>query len=271
MKRNLIFGFFIFAFLHLNLFASTGVILSADKKILFFKDDVFVKVIKEVNSTDVAIYNSGQYYYVSGNYPKINKYYIEKCNFIDFKCKEIGTPLGRAKPVGISFLNNGTGFVATSDGHIDYYENEKFIRTVLRTFGTIRSISFTGNSLYYLVKNGDSYGYLNNSYIAKCDKFGSNCNLLYNDNYLYKLSFSNTGEGYVISQDDDYSFLYFKNDAYLIRLGIFIPFSDVSFTGKNVYLVVGYWDASLIKINDNGGWNTLYSSSNNNILSISFK
>ncbi len=271
MIRNSIFGLLLFVFFHLNVFASTGVILSGDKKIRFFKDDVFVKVIKEVNSTDVAIYNSGEYYYVSGSYPKINKYYIEKCNFIDFKCKEIGTPLGRAKPVGISFLNNGTGFVATSDGQIDYYENEKFIRTVLRTFGTISSINFTGNSLYYLVQNWNNDGTINNSYIAKCDKFGSNCNLLYNDYYLYKLSFSDTGEGFVISKDDDYSFLYFKNDEDLIRLGIFVPFSDVSFTGKDVYLVVGYWDANLIKINDNGGWDTLYSSSNNNILSISFK
>jgi len=214
--------------------ASKGIILKDDTNLDYYENDKYVKTLMSLVSTTTLINYTGSNFYLSKYIPEDNKYSLHACSMETLKCVPITTPDTSADIVGISFQDNGKGFVAKKDLNIDYYENNVFVKTITKADRKIIYVSYTGKSTYFAEVKDENNG-MYTSFIKRCSEFAWNCKVIgeINDS-ITSISFNDNFEGYAVSRIG--KLYHFKNDKIV---SITKPFKfytdDLFFTDTGFY------------------------------------
>lgn len=140
----------------------------------------------------------------------------------------------RSKVEGVALDRNGTGFIVTKDGNLDYYENNKFIKTTHTFDDGANGLSYTGNAVYVITSDKSNY---NEKALKKCSESGVDCKTIDTfQDYPQGVSFDENGNGYVVTR---YALFKYVDDKYIGDSSH--TFDDypnaVSFTGNAVYVI----------------------------------
>ncbi len=220
-------------------FASSGFVLNSNHKLDYYEYGIYMKTINIPNKNYGRVYYSGMYYYLLEN--KENRYFIDKCDIISNKCISFYTPYGRSGVTKINLFDNGTGFITTSDGKIDYYIKNSYVKTIKISGSTNYVTSFSGNNLYYIeVGSKDQNGAY--FYTNKCKKDGGGCEII--DTFvtwdpntsLMDLSIDENGNGFAISNYGEIE--HFVNGYYIsFNSSLMNPLEKrINYTGNEVYI-----------------------------------
>lgn len=222
MKNYIKYFLFIFTLFFVKnfAFASNAVVLNTDKTLDYYEDDNFISTLKTLANNNYKIYNSGLYYYLLED--KENRYFINKCEISTNKCVGFHTPYGRYGVIDFQLFDNGTGFVLTKDGKVDYYVKNKFINTIKISNLIVPALSYTGNAVYFL-EHGEDFKNSSYFYLNKCLFNGSSCNIVdtieanSSTGNIFYLSFRENGKGFVMSKKG--KTYYYENDKKQVVTG----------------------------------------------------
>lgn len=215
-------------------FASKGIILKDDTNLDYYENDKYVRTLMSLVSTNTLIHFTGNNFYLSKYIPEDKKYSLHVCNLLSNKCAPIITPDNSSDIVDFSFRDNGTGFVAKKDLNIDYYEENRFIKTITRADRAIISVSFNGNSTYFAeVKDYNNGEY--SSFIKRCSKYALNCKVIAAiKDSITSISFNEFEEGFAVSRMGK-TYRFSNNLITEVKNPLNFHSDNLSFTNSGIY------------------------------------